>query len=271
MTPVANGVEPVRAGVWLFPDAPAADLVEAVVAAEAAGFDEVWLADEGPMRDPSVVLAAAAVRTKRIRLCVGIASVVLHHPGALAARWKTLDELAPGRAVLGIGLGGHLSLEPFGLGYERPVAVMCEAIRAIRSVCAACDGPGYRHMSHAAPARHVPLFVASKGPQINALAAREADGVFLSGFDLGGLDEPVGWARGGDRSVEIALYASVRFRSPTTADPTSLVGSPRQVADGLAGLVEQHRPETIGMALVDGDEVLAMVARAAAVLELLRN
>ena len=263
--------ESTRCGVWLFPDAPAPELVDAVVAAEEAGFDEVWVADEGPMRDAAVVLAAAAMRTTRIRLCVGIASVVLHHPGALASRWKTIDELAPGRAVLGIGLGGHLSLEPFGLSYERPVAVMRDAIRTIRAVCGSVDGTGYRHMPHAAPARHVPVFVGSKGPRINALAASEADGVFLSGFDLDAVGAPVAWARDAGRPVEVALYASVRFTSPAAADPTSVIGDPRKVAEGLRELVDVHRPEVIGMALVDGDDPMSMVRKASAALRLLRN
>ncbi|MFM7686743.1 MAG: LLM class flavin-dependent oxidoreductase [Actinomycetota bacterium] len=271
MAPVGMLAEPTRCGLWLFPDAPAADLVDAVVAAEDAGFDEVWVADEGPMRDPSVVLAGAAMRTTRIRLGVGIASVVLHHPGALAARWKTLDELAPGRAMLGIGLGGHLSLEPFGLHYERPVAVMRDAIRTIRSVCSSADGTGYVQMAHAAPPREVPVYVASKGPQINGLAAREADGVFLSGFDLGKVGEAVTWARSAGRHVEVALYASVRFSPPSSPDPTSLVGSPQQIAEGLAELVQRHRPESIGLALVDGDDVAAMVQRASSVVALLRQ
>jgi alkanesulfonate monooxygenase SsuD/methylene tetrahydromethanopterin reductase-like flavin-dependent oxidoreductase (luciferase family) len=271
MAPVSEMRGPTRYGLGLFPDAPAAELVDAVVAAEDAGFDEVWVADEGPMRDPAVVLAAAATRTSRIRLCVGIASVVLHHPGALAARWKTLDELAPGRAVLGIGLGGHLSLEPFGLSFERPVATMRSAIRTIRAVCAASGGEGYTHMAHAAPERRVPIFVASKGPQINGLAAREADGVFLSGFDLDVLDEPVAWARSAGRPVDVALYASVRFVPTGRPDPTSLVGSPERVAEGLRALMDRHNPEAIGMALVDGADVSTMVTHAAKALAALRN
>lgn len=271
MALVARPIESVPVGVWLFPDTAAPAMVEAVVAAERAGFDEVWIADEGPMRDPAVVLAAAAMRTGRIRLGVGIVSVVLHHPGALAATWKTIDELAPGRAMLGIGLGGNLSLDPFGLTFERPVAVMRDAIRTIRSVCAASDGPGYRVMPHAAPPRPVPVFVASKGEQINGLAAREADGVFLSGFDLDRLDDPIRWARSGERDVRVALYASVRFRTTATADPTSLSGSPEEIADGLARLCELHRPDVIGMALVDGDPSGEGIERASAVLRLLRG
>jgi alkanesulfonate monooxygenase SsuD/methylene tetrahydromethanopterin reductase-like flavin-dependent oxidoreductase (luciferase family) len=241
------------------------------VAAEQAGFDEVWIADEGPMRDPAVVMAAAAMRTSRIRLGVGIVSVVLHHPGALAATWKTIDELAPGRAMLGIGLGGHLSLEPFGLAFERPVAVMRDAIRTIRAVCAGTEAPGYLPMAHAAPPRSVPVFVASKGEQINGLAAREADGVFLSGFALDRLAEPVRWARTGDRRVSVALYASVRFRPTDVEDPTSLSGSPEQIAEGLARLCEAHEPDVLGMALVDGDRSNESVERASAVLRLLRG
>ena len=36
-----------RRGVWIFPNRSAAELVEAIVAAEEVGLDEVWLADEG--------------------------------------------------------------------------------------------------------------------------------------------------------------------------------------------------------------------------------
>ena len=42
-----------RFGLWLFPDHPAGVLADVIVAAEAAGLDEVWLGDEGPARDPS--------------------------------------------------------------------------------------------------------------------------------------------------------------------------------------------------------------------------
>ena len=36
-----------RVGIWLYPDAPATDLVEAVISADRAGVDEMWMADEG--------------------------------------------------------------------------------------------------------------------------------------------------------------------------------------------------------------------------------
>ena len=54
---------PVRTGVWLFPAASAGELVDAAVALEEGGVDEVWIADEGVMREPLVVLSAAAAKT----------------------------------------------------------------------------------------------------------------------------------------------------------------------------------------------------------------
>ncbi len=271
MSTVSHGGPNLRAGVWLFPDTTAGALVDAVVQAEAGGFDDVWVADEGPMRDPAVVLAAAAQRTTRCRLGVGITSPVLRHPGALAATWSTLDELSGGRAVLGLGLGGSLSLEPFGLSFEKPVAVMRDAIRTVRDAMSGTESSYYRSMPHAAPPRRVPIFVAAKGEQLNRLAAREADGVFLSGFRLDEVGTAVGWARSTDRQVHVALYASVRFRSDAPDDPTSLIGTPRRVAEGLIELVARLQPDSIGMALVDGGAVGEMVESAVETLSYFRE
>ena len=102
-----------RFGLWMFPDHPASLLADVIVAAEAAGLDEVWLGDEGPARDPLVTLAAAAVRTSTIALGVAVTNPYLRHPAATASAFATLAELAgPGRVVLGMGSGGDLALGP---------------------------------------------------------------------------------------------------------------------------------------------------------------
>ncbi len=252
----------VRTGVWLYPAATVQELVEAVVTADGAGIDEVWIADEGVMRDPFVVFAAAAGRTSSVRMGIGITSPALRHPGAIAATVASLDELSEGRMMLGFGVGGEQSLAPFGLQAERPVALIRDALRTARAVLTRTSGDGYVVTDHAAPARDVPLYVASRGEQINTLASREADGVFLSGFDPEQLPTVLSWVRSAG-SPSVALYQSVRFRSSAGHDPTSFTGDPAEVAVALAALVEAHRPDTIGIALVDGDPVVEMVGRAA--------
>ncbi len=257
-------------GVWLYPDATVGELVDAVVLADRGGIDEVWIADEGVMRDPVVVFAAAAERTTRVRMGIGITSPALRHPGAIASTIGSLDELSGGRMMLGFGVGGEQSLAPFGITVERPVALIRDALRISRAVLQRRPDDGYEVAAHAAPARNVPLYVASRGEQINTLASREADGVFLSGFDPQHLDPVLGWVRSAG-SPTVALYQSVRFRSGATADPTSITGSPVELAAELELLVELHAPDTIGVAPVDGDDVVTMMQRAIETLEHLRR
>jgi alkanesulfonate monooxygenase SsuD/methylene tetrahydromethanopterin reductase-like flavin-dependent oxidoreductase (luciferase family) len=257
-------------GVWIYPDAPIDDLVEAVVEADRAGIDEVWIADEGVMRDPFLVFAAAAGSTERVRLGIGITSPMLRHPGAIAATVASLDELSGGRMMLGFGVGGQQSLEPFGLTVDRPVALMRDALRTARAVLERRDESGYVVTDHAAPARDVPLYVASRGEQINRLASREAHGVFLSGFAPDRLDEVLGWARS-DGTPRVALYQSVRYRTDAPDDPTSVSGSPEEIASMLGALVDTHAPDSIGVALVDGAPVLDMLADAIETLDAVRE
>ncbi len=257
----------IRTGVWLYPDGAVTDLIEAVAVADRLGIDEVWIADEGVMRDPVVVFGAAATRTSRVRMGIGITSPLLRHPGAIASTVASLDELSGGRMMLGFGVGGDQSLGPFGLRVQRPVKVMADALRIARAVLARTDVEGYAVPDHAAPARAVPLYVASRGEQINRLASREADGVFLSGLEPDRLSTVIGWARSAG-SPTVALYQSVRYRASGEHDPTSITGTHSDIASKLAHLVDAHRPDTVGIALVDGDPVVGMVEQAADTLRL---
>lgn len=263
-----------RTGVWLYPAAPAARLIDAIGVLEDGGVDEVWVADEGVARDPFALLAVAAQRTTRVRLGVGITNPILRHPGSAASSAMTIDELAGGgRFVLGWGVGGHESLGPFGIEVDRPVRLLTEALRTARAVFDGADDERYHPPSHAAPSRPIPQYVGARGPRLNALASREADGVFLSGFpDRESSDETlteiVTIARS-VRPIEVALYSSLRFR--TAADHWSTAGSPDELAEHLARLADRHRPTSIGAALVDGDDPVTMAERAVETLSLFRD
>lgn len=255
-------------GVWLYPIAPARDLVAAVADLDAAGVDEVWIADEGVAREPFAVLSAAAERTRTIDLGIGITSPILRHPGAVAATTSTIDELSDGRAILGWGVGGHESLGPFGLATDRPVGVVRDALGIARSVFDRTPSDVYDPPPHAAPARRVRQYVGARGEQLNRLASREADGVFLSGLTHDRLATTIGWARS-ERPIDVALYQSVRYSS--TADDTSMSGTPPRLAAELAELVATHRPTSIGLALVEDDDLAVMIARAISTIDELRT
>lgn len=222
-------------GVWLFPEAPAPELVGLIQRAERNGLDEFWLGDEGPAREPFAVLAAAAVSTERIRLAVGVTNPYVRHPGLAAASMLTIHELSGGRTVLGVGAGGQMSLGPFGLEATKPLDRIESFVATVRSVADRTTSDSYSPPDIAIDASQIgaplPVFVGGRGPRINTLASAHADGAFVAGLPPFRYEEVIGWARS-VRPIEIALYPSVAF------DEAS---------------IEKHRPEMI-WSLVDAPQ-----------------
>jgi len=74
------------------------------------GYDEAWIGEHHSaaretIADPALFIAAAAERTKRIRLGTGVTSLPYHHPLMVADKMVLLDHLTHGRAMLGVGPG----------------------------------------------------------------------------------------------------------------------------------------------------------------------
>jgi limonene 1,2-monooxygenase len=108
--------------------------------ADALGFDEVWFGEHHSggfelSGSPELMIAAAAQRTKRIRLGTGVNSLPYHHPLLLADRWIQLDHMTRGRAMFGAGPGALVS-DAYQMGID-PLAqrrMMEEALEAIMAL-----------------------------------------------------------------------------------------------------------------------------------------
>lgn len=131
-------------------------LRDAALAAEAAGFDAIWLddhllADEGDWPDAKLegwtALAALAPLTTRPDLGLMVSANTLRNPGLTAKMATTLDHLSGGRAVLGIG-GGWFEREhdafgfEFGAGFGERLDRLDEAVTLIRRLL---DGERFSH------------------------------------------------------------------------------------------------------------------------------
>lgn len=100
---------------FIIPGGDTQTIPELTVEAEAAGWDGVFIPDcisietksvpPGPWYDPWVLLAAMAVRTKRVRIGTMLTPVSRRRPWKLARETMTLDHLSNGRLILPIGLG----------------------------------------------------------------------------------------------------------------------------------------------------------------------
>lgn len=88
--------------------------------AEAGGFDAIWSGDHvqmySPLLDSLTLLAAYAVRTRRIKIGVGVYLLALRHPLAAAKQLATIDYLSNGRFLCGVGVGGEITIEWESLG-----------------------------------------------------------------------------------------------------------------------------------------------------------
>lgn len=94
--------------------------VEAARMSEDSGFDAVWVGDHlhvpSPVYDSTVALSAVAATTSRVRLGFGVLLLGLRQPAWVAKQLTTIDALAPGRLLLGVGVGGEFPAEFEALG-----------------------------------------------------------------------------------------------------------------------------------------------------------
>ena len=101
------------------------------------GFDEAWIGEHHSagyeiIASPEVFIAAAAERTRRIRLGTGVSSLPYHHPLMLAERINQLDHMTRGRVMFGVGPGA-LPSDAFMMGIDplRQRDMMEEAIEVL--------------------------------------------------------------------------------------------------------------------------------------------
>jgi 5,10-methylenetetrahydromethanopterin reductase len=181
----------VRISVRLNNDLDVRTFVDLAVAAEEAGFDQLWVSHDLFWRSAPVLLAAAGVATSRISLGVGIANPYSAHPSELAMHAATLQELTGGRFLLGLGAGAEQFLGWGGIPRPAPLARTREAVLACRSLLgrgAPSDDPALAGLGWQPegrlrfPGPPVPVYLGVMGPRMTALAGEVADGVLALSY-----------------------------------------------------------------------------------------
>src|SRR3989475_5996233 len=118
--------------------------------AEAAGFDSVWIGDSliaRPRHEPLTLMAAVAARTRRVRIGTGVLLPALRNPVVLAHVVGTLDRVAEGRIILGVGSAGDTpairkEFAAAGVPWERRVGRVLETLEICRALWSR-DGVSY--------------------------------------------------------------------------------------------------------------------------------
>jgi 5,10-methylenetetrahydromethanopterin reductase len=175
----------VKFDVAILATEPLPDVVRQVQLAERLGYDTVWITDSHLVcRELWVTLAACATATSRIRLGPGVTVPHSRHVSVTASAIATLADLAPGRVVIGVGIGGS-SAQTMGLplaqvgraGTLAQTAIALRALLAGRSTRFETGIEG--RLAWLDAPRAIPIYLAGSGPRMLETAGRLGDGAIV--------------------------------------------------------------------------------------------
>jgi 1,4-dihydroxy-2-naphthoate octaprenyltransferase len=147
------------------------------------GLDSVWVHDSYFERDAVTYASAVAAQVPGIRVALGALNPLTRHPVVVAMTVSALDEMAPGRVILGMGTGLPLRLAQMGIPYtpEAGVEAVSRAIDTMRALWSGqrvpAAAPGLPPVQPMFPPTHrVPVYVAAYRSAFLDLAGQKADG-----------------------------------------------------------------------------------------------
>jgi probable F420-dependent oxidoreductase len=249
-------------------------------AAEASGFDSIWVGDHllyrdedrserGP-RDAWTLLAGLAAITQRVRLGPLVACTAFHPPGVLARMAATVDEVSAGRLVLGLGAGwNETEFRAFGLPFDQRASRFGEALEIVRRLLSGervtLDGRFHRVQDAVIlprPSRRPPLMIGSMGRRVLEMTLPHVE-VWNTWYDAFG-NTPEGFAslnasvsevagRVGRAPDQIERSGCVLVQIGDEADGRDvdvppLEGPAGRIAEGLRELAEAGADEAIVVA-----------------------
>jgi len=174
-------------GVLLPRDLPVGDIVPFARAAEAAGFQELWIVEDCFFRGGIAQAAVCLASTESIEVGIGILPAVARNAAFTTLELATLAEMYPGRVTGGIGHGMPGWMRQVGAMPASPLTALRENLQAVRSLLAGetvtVDG---RYVTldavvlENAPSVIPPVLAGVRGPKSLAIAGQHADGTILA-------------------------------------------------------------------------------------------
>jgi 5,10-methylenetetrahydromethanopterin reductase len=136
-------------------------------------------------------MAAFAATTDTIKVGSGVIDVWSRNPARLASMFSTLDDLAPGRVIAGLGAWWDPLAQKVGIDRVRPLTVMREVVTVLRALLnnetvtfhgtyVHLDGVELDYVYQERRAKDVPILIGATGLQMMELTGRIADGAVLN-------------------------------------------------------------------------------------------
>src|SRR5262249_35437939 len=167
--------------------------IELVRKIENLGFESAWVTETRLARDAFSVLGAFAAVTTRVKLATGIVNTWTRGPALMAVTLATLDEMAPGRIICGLGAYWDPLAWKQGIERRKPVTQMREYVSVLRRLLALEAGITFEgefvhvrditlDLGHDAPRtpKDVRLYLRPTRPGMTQTAGQIADGALLN-------------------------------------------------------------------------------------------
>lgn len=213
-----------RVGIIIVPEKPWREARSAWIRAEEYGFAHAWTYDhlgwrdlvDGPWFDAIPTLTAAAQVTERIKLGTMVASPNFRHPVHFAREVSTLQDIAGGRFMLGVGSGG-LGFDAEVLGWpalskRARVDRYAEFVELLdlllRTGRVTWTGSYYQAVDARCVQTEIPLVLAAAGPRAMDVVTRFGQ-AWVTGGDL--VDDIEAWWRSVERVSRLNTSSEVRY------------------------------------------------------------
>jgi probable F420-dependent oxidoreductase len=187
-------MRPLKVGIFLPVDRPWSEIRQMAEAAEAVGFDSIWVMDHLLFRNDEgesgvwecfSLVAALAAATSRVEIGTLVACLPFRNPGLLAKIVDTIEEVSGGRLILGLGAGWH---EPefaaFGYPFDHRASRFEEGFAILRGLLreGRVDFEGRFHQApdcvllpRGPRPEGPPLMIGTRGERMLRLTAEHAD------------------------------------------------------------------------------------------------
>jgi 5,10-methylenetetrahydromethanopterin reductase len=191
--------------------------------AEKLGYDSIWITDHFNNRNVYVSLSFIANYTDQIKLGPGVTNPYLIHPIITAQSVASLNEVAPGRVLCGIGAGDKTTLEMLGIKMKSPLTAMRESVELIKKQIDREKGAYEGEMFRALPGSRfnfkvksdIPIYIGAQGPKMLQLAGEIGDGALINASHPDDIERAVGLiSKGATKAsktmedVDVAAYTS---------------------------------------------------------------
>ncbi len=263
----------VKFGIEFVPKEAYWKTVYYAIQAEKRGFDNLWITDHYNNRNVYVTLATTAMYTKKIVFGPGVTNPFLVNPIMTCQSLASLDELAPGRVVLGMGAGDKTTLASTGIEANKQLSAVVDAITIFKAMLegksVTYEGSVFKVKGtkfNFKPRGQIPVYIGAQGPKMLAMAGQIGDGVLINASHPRDIDYAVSQIKNGVNEagksmsdVDVTAYTSFSVdkkpeKAMQAASPVVafiVAGSPNVILERHG--IELDKANQIRGALAKGD------------------